>query len=466
VLTLESLARTVIGLDVEVPVLGGRRRYVNLDNAATTPALGPVRDAVDRFLPMYSSVHRGTGWKSRVSTEVYEESRRIVGAFLGADPALDTVIYGKNATEMVNKLARRIDLGSDRVVLISDMEHHSNDLPWRRVAQVERVPVDARGAMDPDLVRKLLRRAHGRVKLVAVSGASNVTGYLPDVHELAAIAHENGARILVDCAQLAPHRRIDMRPHDDPGHLDFVVLSAHKMYAPYGTGALIGPRGVFAEGDPDHVGGGVVDVVTPHVAYWAAPPDKDEPGTPNLLGAVALAKVCRLFEEVGWDALVAHERELTAHALRRLKRIDGVRLYGDDDETLARDRVGVVPFNLRGVNHALAAAALGWEAGVGVRHGCFCAHPFIAHLLALDPEEHARMMDRVLQEDRREIPGLVRMSFGLYNTRADVDLACDAIERLLREGPKADYTLDVRSGEYAPISFPRDELEAARRCWE
>ena len=465
-LTLEALARTVIGLDVEVPVHGGRRRYVNLDNAATTPALAPVRDAVDRFLPFYSSVHRGTGWKSRVSTEVYEESRRIVGDFVGADRTRDTVIFGKNTTEMVNKLARRVDLGSDRVVLISDMEHHSNDLPWRRVAQVERVPVDAKGAMDPDEIRKRLRRAHGRVKLIAVSGASNVTGYLPDVHELAAIAHAYGARIVVDGAQLAPHRRIDMRPHDDEGHLDFVVLSAHKMYAPYGTGALIGPRDLFAEGDPDHVGGGVVDVVTPHVAYWAAPPDKDEPGTPNLLGAVALAKVCRLLEEVGWDALVAHERELTTYALTRLKKIDGVRLYGDDDETLSRDRVGVLPFNLKGVNHALAAAALGWEAGVGVRHGCFCAHPFIAHLLALDPEEQARMMDRVLQEDRREIPGLVRMSFGIYNTRADVDVACDAIERLLRVGPKADYRLDPASGEYAPVAMPHDELEAARRCWE
>jgi selenocysteine lyase/cysteine desulfurase len=187
----------------------------------------------------------------------------------------------------VNKLARRIDLGSDRVVLISDMEHHSNDLPWRRVAQVERIPVDAKGAMDPEALRQRLRRSHGRVRLIAVSGASNVTGYMPDVHELAAIAHENGARILVDCAQLAPHRPIDMRPHTDPCHLDFVVLSAHKMYAPYGTGALVGPKAVFDEGDPDPVGGGVVDVVTPQIAYWAAPPDKDEPGTPNLLGAEA-----------------------------------------------------------------------------------------------------------------------------------------------------------------------------------
>jgi selenocysteine lyase/cysteine desulfurase len=143
-----------------------------------------------------------------------------------------------------------------------------------------------------------------------------------------------------------------------------------------------------------------------------------------------------------------------------------VRIYGDDDETIARDRVGVIPFNLKGVNHALAAAALGWEAGVGVRHGCFCAHPFIAHLLDLDPEEHARMMDRVLMQDRSAIPGLVRMSFGLYNTEADVDVACGAIESLLRRGPRTDYVLDPLSGEYTPVDLPHAELKAAERFWE
>ncbi len=460
---IEELSQQIVGQDVEVPTLAGPRRYVNLDNAATTPVLAPVRDAVDRFLPWYSSVHRGTGWKSRVSTEMYEECRRVVGAFVGADPHLDTVIFGKNTTEMVNKLTRRIDLGSDRVVLISDMEHHSNDLPWRKVAQVQRIPVDGRGAMDVEALARTLRRSHGRVKLVAVSGASNVTGYMPPVHEIAAMAHQHGAKIFVDCAQLAPHRQVEMRSHRDEGHLDFIAFSAHKMYAPYGVGALVGPKAIFEGGDPDHVGGGTVDVVTDKVAYWAAPPDKDEPGTPNLLGAVALAQACRLLERVGFPAIVEHERELTKLALAELKRIDGLKLYGDDDESMTVDRVGVVPFNLKGKNHALVAAALGWEHGIGVRHGCFCAHPFIAHLLNLDADEHEGMMDRVLQDDRRDIPGLVRMSFGIYTTKEDVTFACEALAELAKRGPRSEYKVDPRSGEYTPVGLPHAELEAVRK---
>jgi cysteine desulfurase / selenocysteine lyase len=447
-LTFEELQASCIGTDREVPVLGGTRRYINFDNAATTPALRQVRDSVDGFLDMYSSVHRGTGYKSLLSTEVFERCRQRVLAFVGGSPEHDTVIYGKNTTEMVNKLSRRFGLKADDVVLISDAEHHSNDLPWRKVARVVRLPVDERGAMELGQIEEELQRARGRARVVAVCGASNVTGYQPPIHEIAALAHKYGATLFADCAQLAPHRAIDVRPANDPGHLDFVAFSAHKMYAPYGVGVLVGPKKFFDHGDPDHVGGGMVEMVTPDRVFWSPSPDRDEPGTPNLLGAVALARAIACLQAVGFEAIADHERKLTAYALRRLREVPGLSLYGDTEPVPGEDRIGVIPFNLRGLNHALLASALGWEGGVGVRHGCFCAHPFIARLLELSDAAAEQMIDRVLAADRRDIPGLVRMSFGLFNTEAEVDRVVELLQSLAAKGPRGRYRFDPAFGEY------------------
>ncbi len=449
-LTFEELSRSCVGTDAVVPFLGGERRYVNLDNAATTPALRQVQETIDRFLPWYSSIHRGTGYKSRLSTEVFERCRATVADFVGAT-ANETVIFGKNTTEMVNKLSRRLGLSQADVVCLSDAEHHSNDLPWRKVAQVVRLPVDRRGAMDLDALETELRR--GRVRVVAATAASNVTGHLSPIHEIAALAHRHGALCFADCAQLAAHRRVDMRPPEDPGHLDLLAFSAHKMYAPYGVGALVGPRRLFDQGEPDHVGGGMVEVVTPTRAYWSQSPDRDEPGTPNLLGAIALARAIRCLLEAGFDAIAEHEQRLTRYALARLAKLPGITLYGDAGWVSGEDRVGVIPFNLAGVGHSLLSAAISWEGAIGVRHGCFCAHPFIQRLLELSAADSSRMIDQVLAHDRREIPGLVRMSFGLYNDERDVDALALTLERFAREGLSGRYRFDAVLGEYEPEGF-------------
>ena len=245
----------IVGLDARLPLLDGRLApYIHLDNAASTPPLRDVVDAVQRFLPYYSSVHRGAGFKSRVSTAAYDEAHDVIARFVGADSSTNTVIFGKNTTEAINKLAWRYRLDPLSVVISTEMEHHSNDLPWRGRALVVRARVTAEGRLDEDDLDRLLERYRGRVALVAVSGASNVTGFIQPIHRLARKAHAVGARILVDAAQLAPHRQIVMRPDADPEHLDFVVLSAHKMYAPFGTGALIGRRDLFLDGAPEHQG--------------------------------------------------------------------------------------------------------------------------------------------------------------------------------------------------------------------
>lgn len=452
--SLSAWRNKVVGIDRRVPVAGGGTLpYVNLDNGATTPALQPVLDAVSDFLGWYASVHRGSGFKSRLATAAYEETREIVANFVGADLGDRVVVYGKNATEALNKLAARLDFGPDEVVLSTVIEHHSNLLPWRAHARVDHVDLDSRGALDlEDLEAKLVSH-RGRVRIVAVTGASNVTGYVPPIHDVAEIAHRYGAEIVVDAAQLAPHRAIDMRPLDDPRHLDYLVFSAHKMYAPFGTGVLVGPRSLFMRGDPDVVGGGTVRIVTLDEAVWSDPPEKEEAGSPNAVGAIALAAAIRCLQGIGMEALAAHERELTAYGVRRLSEVPGIRLYGLHGSA---DSLGVLTFNLAGRHHSLVAAILGWEAAIGVRNGCFCAHPYLLRLLEVQPEDAATLRDEIVNGVRSRIPGAVRASFGFYNDESDVDALAEALGRISRGEISCSYTQDPRTGEYVPDLPPED----------
>jgi len=220
-----------VGVDLQVPTLDGSyRRYVNLDNAASTPPMVSVQQAVNRFSENYSSVHRGTGYKSQLSTHAYEEARKIVLQFVGADPETHVCIFGKNTTQAINKLARRFPFTKQRnVVLTSGMEHHSNDLPWRVTSNTIHIRLTPEGYLDEADFDEKLEKYGDQVALVTITGASNVTGYLNPVHRLAEKAHSVGAKIAVDCAQLAPHRRIEMGALSDPAHLDFVAISGHEL---------------------------------------------------------------------------------------------------------------------------------------------------------------------------------------------------------------------------------------------
>ncbi len=441
-----------VGVDQKVPLLDGSTgAYINLDNAASTPAMSAVKQTVDRFLAYYSSVHRGTGFKSQVSTYAYDQARQDVLRFLGANESEHTCIFGKNTTEAINKLAHRFQFDSHKnVVLVSSMEHHSNDLPWRKTAQVVHVRVKADGSLDEADFDAALAKYAGRVALVAITGASNVTGLLNPIHRLAEKAHAAGAQIAVDCAQLAPHRAIQMLSLDNPAHLDYVSISAHKMYAPFGTGAMIGRKDVFADGEPDYRGGGEVEIVTLDEVVWSEPPERDEAGSPNTVGAVALsAAVCSL-EQIGMEAVAAHEAELTDYALRRLAKIKGINLYGDANPENAAHRLGVIPLNLEGISHYLAAAVLGYEFGIGVRNGCFCAHPYILHLMGVDEEQARDVRRQILSCDRRSVPGMLRISFGLYNTLEEVETLAEALERIVSGKYAGKYVQDVASGAFEP----------------
>ncbi len=453
-MTINNVHENIVGIDAKVPLLDGiHHTYINLDNAASTPVLRPVLDTVNEFMNWYSSVHRGTGFKSQISTQIYDEAHQIACEFVGADPSTNVAIFGKNATESLNKLANRYPFEKGDVVLTTIMEHHSNDLPWRKVAQVDHVQVDNTGALNETHLQALLDHYRDRVRLVVVTGASNVTGYINPIHRIAQKAHKAGAEIVVDAAQLAPHRTIDVRADDDPQHIDYVVMSAHKMYAPFGCSALIGPRTTFLEGTPDMVGGGTVDIVTVSDVEWADLPDREEAGSPNVVGAVAQAKAMLCLKQIGMDAIAQHEAKLTAHLLKKMARLDGLRLYGLADSERTQERVGVVSFSIEGISHYLVAAILSAEGGIAVRNGCFCAHPYLFQLLEMTEKQSNAYRSQVMAGTKANLPGLVRVSFGCYNTEAEVDWLIEILERILHGQYRGQYIQDPVRGEYRPLDF-------------
>lgn len=430
-----------------MPVQDGHRAYINFDNAATTPPFKSVLAAIHDFAPWYSSVHRGNGLKSRLSTDLYEEARQIVGNFFGAIPDEHVVIFGKNTTEAINKLSYRLGLRKTDIVLISHLEHHSNDLPWRARATVKRIGLTSEGGIDQSSFASLLQKYAGRIRLVAISGASNVTGHIPDIHWFARKTHQAGAQILVDCAQLAGHRPIRMGALNDPEHLDYIAISGHKMYAPFGAGALIGRRDTFIRGEPEYRGGGTIQLVTPEIVDWAAPPESDEAGSPNVIGAIAFARAIRTLEQIGMDTIAGYEATLTRYALKKLQKVPGVEIYGPT--SLAANRSGVIPFTVGALPSNLVAAILGFEWGIGVRSGCFCAQPYVMSLLGIDHQTQHRIRYNLLHKRRDLLPGMVRISFGLYNTPEEIDVLIQALTAI-SQGQYGEYTVDKTTGFFTP----------------
>ncbi len=454
--TTTDWRRQVVGVDQQVPVRDGVRvPYINMDNAASTPSLVRVRDAVDQLLIWYASVHRGTGFKSRVTTAAYEEARHILLRFLGAESGDRVAIFTKNTTESINVLAYRFFWEPDAIVLTTEMEHHANLLPWRQKVRVEYLPLDARGVVDVTQLAARLEQYQSRVKLVTLSGASNVTGYTPPIHEVARIAHHYHAEILVDAAQLAPHAPIHMLSPDDPAHLDYVVLSGHKMYAPFGTGLLVGPRHRFSQGAPFVEGGGAVKFVTRDTVEWDDPPAREEAGSPNVIGAVAMATAAKTLMAMGMDNLETHERMLDHYLIDKLRAIPGLRILGNP-EAMHAERIGVVSFVIERVPAMLVAAILGYEWGIGVRAGCFCAHPYLLQLLQISDRQAERIRQELRDHDGRHVPAAVRISLGFYNTIAEVDRVVTALTRIARQENRGEYVQNPQTSEYEPRGLVED----------
>ncbi|SCL25772.1 aminotransferase class V-fold PLP-dependent enzyme [Micromonospora inyonensis] len=390
---------------------------VNLDYAASAPCARAAADAVAELLPWYASVHRGAGALSRRCTLAYERARQTVGDFFSARPE-DHVIFTRNTTDALNLLAHVLPAGTKVVTFAA--EHHANLLPWP--AGALRLPVpDSPHAAVRGLAAALreLRRGSdpGAPILVAVTGASNVTGECWPVAELAQVAHRYGARVALDAAQLAPHVPVDLAALD----VDYLAASGHKLYAPFGAGVLVGRADWLDAAPPYLLGGGATRHVGPatHDVRWTTGPGRHEAGTPNLLGAVALAAVCAALTAADRAALHRREQELLTRlrtGIAALPHLVELRTFGP-----AADRVGIVSFVVAGRDSAEVAATLAAEHRIGLRDGLFCAHPLARRLLA---EAAARGGHRDLP------PTALRASLGLGSTDDDVDRLLAALAAL------------------------------------
>ncbi len=438
-----------IGTDLRVPVADGRwRRYADLDQAATTPAFRSVRSTADRFLEWAGSAHRGTGFKSRLSTEAYEDARRIVAGFVGADDDARTVVFTRSATESLNIVAGVVDPGPDDVVAVSVLEHHANLLPWQRRCRIAWIEVDDTGRVRLDHLGEVLRRHAGRVRVVALSAASNVTGVITPIHAAAELAHAHGALISVDAAQLVAHRPLWMGAPTAADRLDFVSFSGHKMHAPYGAGVLVAPTGLLDRAAPHLIGGGAVRRVTRTSAALVEGPARHEAGSPNLVGAVAIAVAARGLQGIGWTVIHDHEARL-AHRLRAgIEGIEGARLLGPSAEP-ADDLGGVVSLVVEGLAPDAVTSALGAEWAVGARDGAFCAHPYLDSLLG-----STRGGDVVTPVDPGcGVPGAVRLSLSAASREDDVDRALDGLAAIARRDLGLRYAVAPRSGRVEPVGW-------------
>lgn len=446
----------VLGRDVLVPlVTGGEVEYAALDIAASAPALQRVWDDVAAYAPYYGSVHRGAGYLSQLSTDLFENSRAEVAGFLGcriegglgeAQPGKggggrregDQVVFTRSTTDSLNLLAAV--LPADTRVFVFETEHHASLLPWEQRADVEVTYLDAprtpQQAVDT-LERALAEREPYSNALVCVTGASNVTGELWPVRELAAAAHAHGARIVLDAAQLAPHRPVDIAELD----VDWVAFSGHKLYAPFGAGVLAGRADWLQAAEPYLAGGGASRTVARRAdggvdVDWHTTAARHEAGSPNVIGVYAIAAACKALTEAGFESLVAREQQLVERVragLAEVPEVTVLSLFGDD-----APRVGVLSFVVRGWNSSHFAAALSAEYGIGVRDGLFCAHPLVRTLLGAESQAPGECGAPEGAPGEQSL-NAIRVSFGAGTPDEHVDRFVRAVKELVTDGARWSY---------------------------
>jgi cysteine desulfurase/selenocysteine lyase len=403
VVTEEMVARWRADFPILATEVRGRP-LVYLDSAASAQkpraVIAAMVTAMERH---YANVHRGIHWLSERATEAYEGARARVARFINA-PAAEEVVFTRNSTEALNLVAHSFTalMAPGEAVVISEMEHHSNLVPWQmqrdaRGIELRIARVNEMGELDlDDLEAKL---ADGKVKLVAITHMSNVLGTCTPAARIAALAHAAGAAVLFDGSQAIVHRPVDVQAIG----ADFYAFTGHKLYGPSGIGVLWARR-EWLERMPPFLGGGeMIATVSFERATWAPPPHKFEAGTPPIVEAVGLAAAIDYLEGIGYEAILAHEAALVDHALRRLSAIPGLTLWGR-----AQDRGGVVSFTLEGV-HPHDLSTLLDRAGIAVRAGNHCAEPLMQKL---------------------GVPGTTRASFGLYTTHEEIETLAEALERV------------------------------------
>ncbi len=380
---------------------------VYLDNAATTQKPLCVLDAMrDEYLNENANVHRGVHYLSVQATDLHEQARETVRHFLNAESASE-IVFTRGTTEGLNLIAATFSeamMEPGDEVIVSVMEHHSNIVPWQLAARrkgirLRVIPMTDDGVLDMEAYDNLFNE---KTRIVSVAHVSNVLGTINPISDIVRIAHDNGVPCVVDGAQSAPHVKVDVRKLG----CDFYVCSGHKMYGPTGIGVLYGKEEWLDRLPPYQGGGEMIDHVSFEKTTFEKPPLKFEAGTPDYIATHGLAIAIDYMERLGMDNIERHERELTAYALQRLSAIDGMRVYGPHDQLHSHD--AVVSFNVGNIHHMDMGTLLD-QLGIAVRTGHHCAQPLM---------------------DRLGVLGTVRASFALYNTKHEIDVLAEGIERV------------------------------------
>ena len=422
-LTNNSFRHLFIGLDKKVSITNNNKIIpINFDNAATTPVFKSVLDRISKACEFYGAIGRGLGQKSEYSTKVYAESRNYILDFFNAPKDKYTVIFVNNTTEGINRLSNILIEDKSNIVITSRMEHHSNDLPWRGKCNLKYIEVDENGRLKLDELEYLLEKNKGLVKYVTVTAASNVTGYINNLSYLSKLVHKYNAKLIIDGAQIVAHKKIDFSETS----IDYLVFSAHKMYAPFGSGAIIGLKEEFERLNSDLKGGGTVESVLDDSEVLLPPPEKNEAGSPNFFGAIALVEAMKELDNIGYEVIENNEKILLKHSIKGLNSIKDIISYGDNLNI--EDRLGIVIFNIKDIYHAECARLLANLRAIAVRQGAFCAHPYVKRLLNLKAEESARH----LVDSSCKMPGMVRASFGVYNSIKEIDIFLNTIELICK----------------------------------
>jgi cysteine desulfurase/selenocysteine lyase len=433
---LASLQASFIGLDTEYPTVNsGRGPRIYLDSAASTLMMAPAFDVGHEFLMHYASTHSDLHFAARGASHAFEWAHQRVLEFVDANPEHYSAFFaGSGATAGFNRMAASLSRARPErgVVLVSEMEHHSNDLPHRyHASQVVHIPCagefERYGGLDMDKLREIFDEHGENINYIAVTGASNVTGAITPLAEVAKLAHAVGAYLLVDASQMIAHAPVSM----NDAAIDVLVFSGHKIYAPGSPGAVIAKKSLLNAIKPAELGGGMVDDV--YLAEYMPTntlPDREEAGTPNIVGAITLGAVLDLLHKVGMDKVREKEIDLIDFAWNGLKDIDGVTVYGPEPDDIPR--TGTIAFNIKGFDHGLTAAALNDYHNIQVRNGCFCAHPYVRELLKkelweMDIDPDAPNAEADVERKR----GMSRASLGLYTTKADLESLIVAVRDLV-----------------------------------
>ena len=460
----EKIKSDFIGLDTEYTLVNGKKtKRIYLDTTASSLMMGVAYRASNQFLRHYSNTHSLLHFSAKVSTKTYDWIHSRILDFVHADKNEYTCFFmGSGVTAGMNRIAKTFKrLRPERdMVLVSIMEHHSNDLPHRKHGgKVLHIPVnDNMGGLDLNIIEKYLKQFHERINYISVTGLSNVTGIINPINKIAKLAHSYGVYIIVDAAQMAAHVPIHMSGFDDKDmEIDALLFSGHKTYAPGSPGVIIARKSFMSAIEPEEVGGGMVDKVFPDNYFVSKKfPDREEAGTPNILGAITLGSAVHILDSIGMDLILEKDINLVNYAMNQMLINKDIYIYGDNDTSIC-PRAGTISFNIKDMDHGLVAAILNDYYNIAVRNECFCAHPYVEKMLHMTHSEELEQLDCIDDHLSWKVEpwmGMVRASFGLYNTIDDIDCLLKSLEQII---DRKSYFIDKysinESGDYQHKSF-------------